>query len=133
VASFALALNPPGTANASTSDTLLLAIASSYIALGEDEAAQAYLVRCLDTSKDTNIIFTARLNLGEILFRRGDTAGAEAQYNRVIEESGGNAEAHYRLGEIYFSRGETVRSRAEWRRAIQIDPSHRLTRIRLNM
>jgi len=129
VAAFAFVLNSPR----GDSDTLLLAIASSYLALGEDESARAYLIRCLEVSKDTRIIFTARLNLGEVLFRQGDIAGAESQYIRVIEESGGNAEAHYRLGEIYTARGETVRGRAEWRRAIQIDPSHRLTRIRLNM
>ena len=128
VAAFAMALD-----SASSSDTLLLAIASSYIALGEDEAARAYLIRCLDTSRDSNMVFAARLNLGEILFKNGDAAGAEEQYNRVIEEGGGNAEAHFRLGEIYSSRGETVRGRAEWRRAIQIDPSHRLARTRLNM
>ena len=131
VAAFTLALSPQE--DDSSIDTLLLAIANSYLALGEDEAARAYLIRCLDTSRDAANIFTARLILGEILYKNGDTAGAEEQYIRVIEESGGNAEAHFRLGDIYSARGDTVRGRAEWRRAIQIDPSHRLARARLNM
>ena len=74
-----------------------------------------------------------RLNLGEILLKNGDIANAENQYSLAINESGGNAEAHFRLGEIYSTLGETIRSRAEWRKAIQIDPSHRLARTRLNM
>ena len=131
VAAFALALNP--LEEDSSSDALLLAIANSYLALGEDEAALAYLIRCLETSRDFNMIFSGRLSLGDIFFRKGDIDGAEEQYTKVIEESGGNAEAYFRLGEIYNSRGEMVRSRAEWRRAIQIDPSHRLARARLNM
>ena len=126
-----MALNP--LEEDSSSDALLLAIANSYIALGEDEAALAYLIRCLETSRDSNMIFSARLSLGDILFRKGDINGSEEQYTKVIEESGGNAEAHFRLGEIYSSRGEMVRGRAEWRRAIQLDPSHRLARARLNM
>ena len=117
----------------SPSDMLLLSIATSYIALGEDEIAQAYLVQCLDTSKDSNLVSIAHLNLGEILSRRGDLAGAEAQYIKVIEGGGDNAEARYLLGELYNTKGETIRARAEWRRAIQIDPSHRLARARLNM
>ena len=131
VEAFNLALNFPQ--ENSSSDTLFLAIASSYLAMGDVETAQTYFVRCLDISRDSNIIFSARLNLGEILFKKGDIAGAEDQYIKVIEESGGNAEAHFRLGEIYNARGETVRGRAEWRKAIQFDPSHRLARARLSI
>jgi tetratricopeptide (TPR) repeat protein len=131
VAAFTLALDPRE--DDSSLDTLLLAIANSYSALDEYETAQSYLIRCLDISRDSNAIFTARLNLGEILFKKGDIAGAEEQYLKVNEESGGNAEAHFRLGELYTAQGETVRGRAEWRRAVQIDPSHRLARERLNI
>jgi len=133
VAAFAQALNPPGGFNSEPSDTLLLSIANSYIALGEDDTALAYLMRCLEISRDSRMIFASRLALGDILFRKGDTAGAEEQYTRVIEESGGNAEAYYHLGEMFNSQGETVRARAEWRRAIQIDPAYMPARLRLNM
>ena len=134
VAAFSKALYPviPGR-NSVTSDTLLLSIAGSYIALGEDDTAYAYLMQCLDISMDSDKIISARLYLGDILSRRNDFRGAEQQYTRVIEESGGNAEAYYRLGELFNNRGETVRARAEWRRAIQIDPSHRAALSRLNL
>jgi tetratricopeptide (TPR) repeat protein len=116
----------------SPSDALLLSIANSYIALGEDEAAQTYLSLCLETSRDFSMISTVRLSIAEIFLRNADFVGAEALYNEIIEE-GGNADAHFYLGELYNSRGEVVRARAEWRRAIQIDPSHRQARSRLNL
>lgn len=128
VVAFTRALN-----SSFASDTLLLSIAGSYIALGEDDAARAYLMRCLEISMDSQMIFNARLYLGEILFRKGDLIEAEAEYLKVAEESGGNAEAHYRLGELYSLNGETVRARAEWRKAVQIDPAHIPARSRLNI
>ena len=131
VAAFTEALTYSGTEN--PSDTLLLSIAGSYIAMGEDDSARAYLVRCLETSRDSKMIFSARLTLGDILSRKGDFSGAEEQFTKVIQDSGGNADAHYRLGELYNSRGETVRARAEWRRAVQIDPAHGQARFRLNI
>ena len=131
VEAFTLALDPFGTD--SSSDALFLAIADSFIALGEEEEAKAYLIRCMDTSRDSNMVFTARLNLGDLYLRNGDVDAAEEQFIKVIEESTGNADAHFRLGEVHNARGELVRSRAEWRRAIQIDPSHRLARARLNL
>jgi tetratricopeptide (TPR) repeat protein len=114
------------------SDTLLLSIANSYIAMGEDEVAQVYLKLCLETSRDSYMITTVRLSLAQILFRNADFAGAEALYNEILRE-GGNADAYFYLGELYNARGETVRARAEWRRAIIIDPSHRQARLRLNI
>ena len=133
VAAFAKALSPEISGNTAPSDTLLLSIARSYIALGEDDAAHAYIIQCLETSRDLNMIINSRLLLGEILSRKGDFADAEEQFVLVIEESGGNAEAHFRLGELFFSNGETIRARAEWRRAIQIDPAHPEARSRLGI
>ena len=133
VASFTQALNPADGINALPSDTLLLSIAGAYIAMGEDDSAFAYLMRCMEVSKDSGMILSARLSLGDIFLRKGNYGGAEEQYTLVIRESGENAEAHYRLGELYSSRGETIRARAEWRRAVQIDPAHRQARSRLNI
>jgi tetratricopeptide (TPR) repeat protein len=130
IEAFTQVLNPSYAS--SPSDALLLSIADSYIALGEDEAAQAYLMLCLEASRDFSMISTVRLSLAQIFIRNADFAGAEALYNEIIEE-GGNADAHFYLGELYNSRGEVVRARAEWRRAIIIDPSHRQARSRLNL
>jgi tetratricopeptide (TPR) repeat protein len=142
VAAFTLALEPPqdppvqdsGEAgNSYPSDLLLLAIARSYIALDEQDAAKAYLFRCVDISRDFDTIVAARLLLGGIFGKAGDTEGAEAQYMTILDEGSENAEAHYQLGELYAAAGDPTRARAEWRRAVRIDPVHGPARARLNM
>jgi tetratricopeptide (TPR) repeat protein len=127
VAAFSLALD------GNDSDLLLFSIARSYIALEETETAAAYLVRCVEGSRDSNTIVAARLLLGKILEDSGDASGAEAQYLAILEENGENAEAHFHLGELYNAAGDGTRARAEWRRTIRIDPAHRPARARLNM
>ncbi|MDR1950587.1 MAG: tetratricopeptide repeat protein [Spirochaetaceae bacterium] len=150
VAAFSLALNPgadftdtgatgeaaDGVDQAGSyhpSDILLLSIARSYMALEEQDSAVAYLVRCLENSRDSEIRLTARLLLGDILGKSGDTAAAEAQYLTILEENGENADARYQLGELYAAEGDSTRARAEWRRAVRIDPAHKSARSRLNM
>jgi tetratricopeptide (TPR) repeat protein len=123
--------NPPGASY--PSDMLLLSIARSYMALEEFDSAQAYLLRCIETSRDLNTRVAARLLAGEILGRDGNAAGAEAQYTAVLEEAGDNAEAYYQLGELYAAGGDTTRARAEWRRAVRFDPAHSKARSRLGI
>jgi tetratricopeptide (TPR) repeat protein len=133
VAAFSLALIPPEDGSQDyPSDQLLLSIARSYLALDEVDAARASLIRCVDTSRDSNTIVAARLLLGTILGNSGDVSGAEAQYLVILEENGENAEARYQLGELYAASGDTTRARAEWRRAVRIDPAHTQARARLN-
>ena len=133
VAAFALALTGEDAFNAGPSDILLLSIARSYLALEETDLGQSYLVRCLETSKDSRTITAARLLLAEVLFKNGDLPEAEAEYLKIIDENGEHAEARYQLGELYASAGDTTRARAEWRRAIRFDPVHSAARRRLNL
>jgi tetratricopeptide (TPR) repeat protein len=138
VAAFSLALSSGADGDNQTgpghpSDLLLLSIARSYTALGEQDSAMAYLARCLESSRDSDIRVTARLLMGDILGKSGDTAAAETQYLSILEEDGENADAHYQLGELYAAGGDTTRARAEWRRAVRIDPAHKPSRTRLNM
>jgi tetratricopeptide (TPR) repeat protein len=146
VASFTLALDPGDEVQAVKegegeetkdirypSDLLLLSIARSYLALEDVDTAHAYLQRCVDISKDSRTMVVARLLLGSILSKNGDVKGAEAQYMAILAEGGENADAHYQLGELYAGGGDPIRARAEWRKAYSIDPSHKPTRVRLNM
>ncbi|MDR2068588.1 MAG: tetratricopeptide repeat protein [Spirochaetaceae bacterium] len=146
VAAFSLALNPANDTERKVEnngrdpaiavypqDLLLLAIARSYLELDESDTAKAYLLRCIETSRDSHVVITARFLLGGLLENSDDKEGAIAQYLTIIEESGENAEAHYRLGELYASMGDTTRSRFEWRTAIRLDPTHKQARIRLNL
>jgi tetratricopeptide (TPR) repeat protein len=128
VTAFAEALEQPGR----PSDLLLLSVARSYIELGEPEPAQAYLVRCAETSSDVQSIITAQLLLGIIYKNAGNNTGAEAQFLAVIDLYPDNAEAHYQLGELY-ARRDMVKARAEWNKALQIDPSHKQVRARLGL
>ena len=128
VEAFSMAL----TANAAPSDLLLLAIARSYLALEETEPAKAYLLRCIEISKDFKTAAAARLLFAETLLKAGDVREAETEYLKVIEENSENAEAHYQLGELYAMEGDLTRARAEWRRTIRIDPAHLMARSRLN-
>jgi tetratricopeptide (TPR) repeat protein len=137
VAAFSLALTPGGGESGETfqpSDLFLLSIARSYLALDEPETARAYLMRCVESSRDSKTIVAARLLLGGIFSSSGEPGAAESQYLAVIEETGGNAEAHFQLGELYNSGGDIVRARSEWRKTLRIEPNHAraLARTRLN-
>ncbi|GHV00777.1 hypothetical protein FACS189483_11000 [Spirochaetia bacterium] len=115
------------------SDLVLVAIARSYMALEEPGLARAYLVRCVETSLDSDTKVAARLLLAESFAAAGDVAEAEAQYLLLLEAEGENAEAHFQLGELYAAGRDTTRARAEWRKAWRIDPAHKEARSRLNL
>jgi tetratricopeptide (TPR) repeat protein len=141
VEAFTQALDPAGVyrgedvsgQTAGFSDVLLLSIARSYMALEEFDSAQAYLLRCVEISRDSTTRVAARLLLGELLGKGGDSGGAEAQYMAVLDEAGENAEARYQLGELYAAGGDVTRARAEWRRAVRFDSAHAKARARLGM
>jgi tetratricopeptide (TPR) repeat protein len=127
VAAFSQALIPAADASGedgSANDALLLAIAKSYFELEEIDNAGAYLIHCLDISKDFNTIAEARLLLGNIMLKKGDIDEAERQYVSIIEEGGEFADVRFQLGELYAERGETIRARAEIRKALRIDPNY---------
>jgi tetratricopeptide (TPR) repeat protein len=131
VAAFTLALEP-STVEGSP-DLLLISIARSYIALEEIPMAKPYLLRCIETSRDSHTITAARLLYADILSNEGNSGEAEIQYQLILDETGGNAEAYYQLGVLFANRGDTTRSRAQWRRAVNLDPAHKKARQRLNM
>jgi tetratricopeptide (TPR) repeat protein len=119
--------------NNGPSDVLLLAIARSYIELGEVDNARAYLTQCIEVSKDFSVIASARLLLGKVLMIKGDIDGAEQQYLSVLKDGGEQPEARYELGALYAERGETTKARAEWRKALRLDPAYAPAIARLNM
>jgi tetratricopeptide (TPR) repeat protein len=110
---------------------LLVRIAESYMGLEDWDNARAYLTRCRENARDAGVELKAALMLGRVLRNSGDTAGAEAAFNSVLE-SGENAEAAYELGELYTALGETTRARAAYRRAYRADPAFAPAQARLN-
>jgi tetratricopeptide (TPR) repeat protein len=129
VETFTASLDP---ASGEGSDLLLLHIAQSYMGLEDWETAKAYLVRCIETTKDSSLALKARLLLGKVLVREGDMAGALAAFEAVLEAGGENAEASYEIGEIYDAQGDSTRARAAWRRAYRADPNFTQALARLN-
>jgi len=128
VAAFSRAL----TAEKEPSDLLLLAIARSYTALNEPETARAYLMRCVDISRDINAKVTAWLSLADIYSTGGNLDAAEEQYKAILDSTGDNAEAYYQLGELYLRKGDNTRARAYWRLSLRADPAYQKAWIRLN-
>jgi tetratricopeptide (TPR) repeat protein len=135
VAAFTLALNPQEN-HPYPSDLLLLSIARSYIELEEPKSAIAYLMRCVETSRDSRNILRAQFLLGSLFKDVGDLKGSASMYQTILAEGGENAEAHFQLGEVYAAEDNSlasIRARAEWRKAVRIDPNYRPALARLNM
>ncbi|MDR2663336.1 MAG: tetratricopeptide repeat protein [Treponema sp.] len=114
------------------SDLLLLYIAQSYMGLEDWDTARAYLKRCAEQSRDTEIVLKSTILLGKALYNSGDSDGALAAFESVLETGGENAEASFEIGEIYAARGDTIRARAAWRRARRADPNYGPVLSRLN-
>jgi len=129
VAAFSLAFS----SDKEPSDSLLLSIARSYMAMEEYGMASVYLKRCIDTSQDVKSIIVSRLLLAEVFKKSGEYDNAEIQYVSIINETGENAEVHYQLGELYSLKGDATRARSEWRIAYRQDPAHQRARARLNI
>jgi len=119
--------------DAPPSDTLLLSIARSYMAMEEFNVAQGYITRCIEISPDSRSIVIARLLLAEIFMANGEYDNAQIQYQTILNDSGENAEVRFQLGELFFLRGDTTRARSEWRTAYRQDPAHSRARARLNL
>ncbi len=135
VSAFSRALEPMGdsTGLKGTSDLLLLAIARSYLGLGEQDSAKSYLIRSIESSKDASVVIQSRMLLGTMFVQKGDLQSAEKEFLAVADMDDKNADAHYQLGELYLVAGDPVKARAEWRKSIRIDPTHGPTRTRLSL
>jgi tetratricopeptide (TPR) repeat protein len=114
------------------SDLLLMYIGQSYMGLEDWDSARAYLTRCAEKSRDTDIVLKANLMLGGVLRNSDHIEEAITVLESVLETGGENAEASYELGEIYASQGDTTRARAAWRRAYRADPNYAPVLARLN-
>jgi len=129
VAAFSQAFTP----DKPPSDSLLLSIARSYMAMEEYDMATGYLKRCVDISPDSKSVAVARSLLAEIYRNTGDYNSAEKQYLSILDETGANAEVYFQLGELYNLQGDTTRARSQWRTAYRQDPAHAGARARLNI
>lgn len=115
------------------SDLLLLALARNYTALDDTMNSSAYLLRCIDQTKDVDIKNQARIQLGVNYIKDGEWAAAQVVFSAVLSDDEQNAVAHYHMGEVFQGLGDSVKARSEWRKALRIDPSHAPSRERLKL
>ncbi len=88
----------------------------------EDSLDQAEAAYCRAIALDPWLA-TARTNLGNLLFRRGDMEGAEQMYELALQIDPDQPEALYNLGFMGYDRGELQSAVSNFRRALEIDPS----------
>jgi Flp pilus assembly protein TadD len=73
----------------------------------------------------------AHATLGEALVAVGETGGAVAQYNRVLEINPGSVEVRNNLGMVLAGMGRTEEAIAQYERALQIRPDFPATHYNL--
>lgn len=113
-------------------ELLLIAAAKTRLALDDGARAKSLLDEAVVSGKNAAAMQQARLLLGEMAQKAGDTSGAERYYLSILEMDPGSAEAWHRLGIIYASRNDPVRARAAWRKAATLDPTHVAARQKLS-
>lgn len=65
-----------------------------------------------------------RLNLGTLLYERGDAAGAAAEFRQAVELAPSSALAHFNLGTVLDRLGETDAALRHLSQAVQLDPDY---------
>lgn len=87
---------------------------------GNVEAAQADLQWFADNMPT---VFPPCLDLGQLLYLRGDYGGAVKQFQAAVQISPGSAEAHTMLGMALRAQGNPDQAVAQQQAAIQLDAS----------
>ncbi len=66
---------------------------------------------------------------GEIDFRKGDFAGADARYKEALRMDPKNARAHFGLGKLAMGKAKSKQAVAEFKRAVELDPKEAIYRL----
>jgi tetratricopeptide (TPR) repeat protein len=64
----------------------------------------------------------AHLELGRVLYEKGDRAGGTAETERALAINPKHVDALYNLGAIYANAGDLERARSYWISAMNADP-----------
>ena len=106
------------------SDSLLLSIAEQYYKIKQYNAAEQYLFRVSNTSKNEDILTRSKVLMGNIYLDKEDYANALKTFNEIIAENDSVADAHYGIGLVYEKQNNMVKARAEWRKTLKIQVNH---------
>jgi len=91
----------------------------AYEAAGNPAAAEAEYLQALKLNPDD---FKSGINLGALLLKRDDTAGAIRAYQLAIRARPDKAESYSNLGEAYLEAGDYNTATEILRKAIALDP-----------
>lgn len=90
----------------------------------EDRSQGAMAESCYRRALELEpFLASAHTNLGNLLYRRGDIAGARAHYDMSLDSEPNQAEARYNLGNVLEDMGETESAIAELRRVCTTNPN----------
>ena len=92
----------------------------AYRALGDAEKAKAAAAEL--AAVDPKAAATGTFDRGIALFEGGDTAGAVAEFEKVLEVDPSHTRAHYRLGLSYISLGDNYKAKQPLPKFIEMAP-----------
>ena len=102
--------------------------------LDEDEATSQEAEKAYRRALELDpTLANAMTNLGNLLFRAGDLAGAETLYARALRIEADQPEAYYNLGFLLYERGETESALRNFESAVRSDPGFADARFNLGM
>jgi len=86
---------------------------------GQLDDAALHLKEIVDRESEN---LEAKLELGRVLFQRGDVQGALEQTQAILKVQPGNPDALYNVGAIYGNLGNASLAREYWARLIALAP-----------
>lgn len=108
---------------AQESGALQLKLADGYFALGQTESATAIYLQFLNTGRPVPPLRdVVRAKLADLYLRANDRTRAAEQLRAIVEDSPGNAGAHYFLGAIAVEEKNWEEAKQQYQRALRYDP-----------
>lgn len=90
------------------------------VGAGKESEAQTYMAKLPQGTKlDANTL----LNLGIKSFNEGKMDQAQEQFDRVVKENPGNADAYYYRALVYLNKGKNAEAKADLQKLLELDPN----------
>lgn len=91
------------------------------VGAGKESEAQIYMAKLPQGTKvDANTL----LNLGIKSFNDGKMDQAMEQFDRVVKENPGNADAYYYRALVYLNRNKNAEAKADLQKLLELDPNN---------
>jgi tetratricopeptide (TPR) repeat protein len=91
------------------------------VGAGKESEAQTYMAKL---PQGTRVDANTLLNLGIKSFNEGKMDQALEQFDRVVKENPGNADAYYYRALVYLNRNKNVEAKADLQKLLELDPNN---------